>query len=199
MKNLYKASCVLIALMFVSVSCFAALGPGESKSVSDATVLSAQSGEEGNIESDYFSIYVPVSEGSSELVEIRFHTGKMPGSESEISTRSGSTKVVPFTYYAHEELGGLTIQHYTGWNVYISTTVAGGIATGVSTADAIASILGLAAPEVAAVVAAIGLLGYAFVELYPNGAVFVLATAIHLTKVITIPINPPRVLEVYSQ
>lgn len=42
MKNLYKVSCVLIALMFAYVSCFAALGPGDSKDASDVIVFSAQ-------------------------------------------------------------------------------------------------------------------------------------------------------------
>ncbi len=67
-------------------------------------------------------------------------------------------------------------------------------------ASALGYIGGIGTVGVAAIIAALDLIGIDITTYYPNGAVFVMALSIYLTPSITIPIvGGPILLEVYSQ
>ena len=201
--NCKSILCVAIALMITSVGCFTALGSGNSDATpDDAPVLSILESGEETVDSDCITIVLPSYDSttgtysSTEYTEVIFHHETLE-QVNVSATDGGVTKVEPFFYYPHTTAG--ITEHYSGDFVYLSAnTLKAVVDVGASALGYIGGIVGTVG--VAAIIAALDLIGIDITTYYPNGAVFVMALSIYLTTSITIPIvGGPILLEVYSQ
>lgn len=196
--DMKKISCVAVALMILSVGCFVALGPGDSKAVADdAPILAADAESENGLMSmeemetaEYFTILMPVYDmetgtfSTTDFEEVRMYT--QPAT-SAAANGGGVNKVESFRYYAQTSSWGFT-EHYDGYKIYLSHSaidliiVGGGVLT---------DILGLGIPTAVAsvVIAAMGYIGQEVMdEAYPNGMIFVVSTGIYVTPSTTVPL-----------
>lgn len=195
--DMKKISCVAVALMVLSVGCFVALGPGDSKAVADdAPILAADAESENGLMSmeemetaEYFTILMPVYDAdtgtfsTTDFEEVRMYA--QPAT-SEALVNGGVNTVQSFRYLAHTSSLGFT-EHYDGYYVYLSKDALHMISIGVGSAGLFAGGIPTVVEAVihAAIEAAVGV---AVEELYPNGAIFVVATGIYITSSTTIPL-----------
>lgn len=210
MKNLYKVSCVLIALMFVSVSCFAALGPGDSKDTSDtATVLSSASEKDVYLDQmeqeylyalenkAYITISVPVYDSTTgtysttDFDEIPVFLEPMSAGSVDFSEYDVITE--KFKYLAYYNITTPNIvEHYDGYYVYLSPRAIAILAAGGGLGSLVLGPLGIPT-VVASLISGLFTVGGLIGSLeYPDGVLVAVATGIYLTKTIVIPM--PNVL-----
>lgn len=189
---------IAIALMIASVSCFAALGPGDSNAVSDdsPTLSTIENGAEIQSESaleglEYISIMMPAYDletdtfSTTDFEEVRIY---LPSTNSTAVNGGGVDKVEKIRYYAQTSSLGFT-EHYDGYKIYMSSTTLHLIATGAITAGAVLSGGLLSAAVIHVVDLALEAIGIvAIEELYPNGIIFVVATGIYVTSSTTVPL-----------
>lgn len=196
--DMKKISCVAVALTILSVGCFVALGPGDSKAVADdAPILAADAESENGLMSmeemetaEYFTILIPVYDmetgtfSTTDFEEVRMYA--QPAT-SAVSNGGGVNKVESFRYLAHTSSLGFT-EHYDGYYVYLSNDSLHLISIGASTAGLILTGGISEAIEVVIGAAIKAVSGVAIEERYPNGAIFVVATGIYITSSTTVPL-----------
>ena len=190
---------IAIALMIASVSCFAALGPGDSNAVSDDSPILADYSEseyENGLMSvdamesaEYYTILMPAYDvetdtfSTTDFEEVRIY---LPSTNSASANGGGVNKIEQFRYYAQTSSWGFT-EHYDGYKIYLSNDALTLILTG---SMAVADILGGGLPSavmtiITTAISALG--GIALDDVYPNGMIFVISTGIYITSSTTIP------------
>ncbi|WP_400203807.1 hypothetical protein [Candidatus Methanomassiliicoccus intestinalis] len=191
-----KISCVVVALMFLSVGCFAALGPnGSEDATGDAPMLATESENdlmsiEAMETTEFLTILMPVYDvetgtfSATDFEEVRIYA--QPAT-SEVANGGGVNKIEKFRYYAQTSSLGFT-EHYDGYKIYLSNDALTLILNG---SFLVADIVGGGVPSavIAIVETAITTLGgIALNDVYPNGMIFVVATGIYITHSTTIPL-----------